>query len=64
MSGVSELMHRMACINNSETNLIKMFETLDKIIDGVPDGLAGDVLKHGEEGFKSQPSVGTINLGN
>ena len=53
MSCVSELMHRMAYINNSETNLIKMFESLDKVIDGVPDGLAGDILEHGEEGFKS-----------
>ena len=54
----------MAPINISQTNLIKVFEPLNKVIYSIPDRLAGDVLKHGKEHLECYSSIRTVNLRN
>ena len=42
--------------------LVKVLQALDEVVHGVSDGLAGDVLQHGQEHFKSDPGVLLILL--
>ena len=37
--------------------LVKVLETLDEVVYGVPDRLAGDVLQHGQEHLECHPGV-------
>ena len=42
--------------------LVKVLQALDEVVHGVSDGLAGDVLQHWQEHFKSDPGVLLILL--
>ena len=37
--------------------LVKVLETLNEVVYGVPDWLAGDVLQHGQEHLECHPGV-------
>merc|ERR1719480_778053 len=37
--------------------LVKVLQALDEVVYSVPDGLAGDILQHRQEHFKSHTSV-------
>ena len=55
---------QLHCRDQTIPLLVKMLETLHKVIHGVSDRLAGDILEHGEEGLEGDPGVRSLTLHN
>ena len=57
LSKTSQQMSQLHSRDETIALLVKMLETLNKVVHSVSDGFAGDVLEHGQEHLEGDPGI-------